>query len=1062
VSDSTLLAGFPTFLGYDCTYSSRDGSFEVWFSCQSLIIQHLHLTKDLCGFMLIVPVPWRCASASSDPIAPCFSRAFCSEWSVSVNTEECSSYGDAIYRQVILVRGFARSLPVSSSVLRPLSSQESSLTSAPAYGPLLDHTYREADDSSFADLVAKRQPTLPDANSQHPQVCSVLTSAAGTTQPIMVLHPGGPACVPGPCDDSPFSGRFAVPFRRSDNSLSYRPCSTPELFSMLSMDRRASSEISLLAADLQAELLQECVGHQCLAAVLSRFSSALLSSCDDRAQAMPVTDPVNSHRQYIAICLVSPAQVPTADEWLNAYQQDPECALLMSKLANGAPWSKTELLTVDPIFREHIRSDSIALVNHRLVCYKQVDRHERHLQLIIVPTPLRRRVFEAYHSTPSAGHMGASKTFYRLRLRFLWPNMRTYVEQGCKRCPECLLANAVHRVSRDILYGSVQEQPMGLLHVDAYVPGATESFNEGFTGILVAMCDLTGFVAIAPFAKATSGDFARGFCSQILFRYGLCSRVVVDDDSKLKGVFKEMCLSLRLDYILLSKGNHQGMRCERFNRYLNKVLKIECSKRGTNRVFVEAAVLAAYAWNSMPIDGTDIVRSFVVCGRIFRLPLDIALDSLPEPTDDNALCVQRFLSSVSDSLGTSRQILSFLVDDRRATHRARVNANRQPANFQVGDLVTAQVQVQSDQSQGKVGKLLYSPRGPYEIVAVSDHGSYDLRRVNDSDGAIRSFKGSLLTALPPALQPCNPIDTIDYRFLNQDRKPVKHPLKNALGIDSYNYLWLHGEEPPLPLPDQPAPAIPAILDATNPLVPTLAELDQELDLVEPQPNAHLVPRAPSAAETRFTLCHDDPSVCCADSKALFRAIERSQDRLFFVNFLSDGTMNRELRLVQVDLKSSAADQETCDYRSNGTYYCEFLATRETDSSLAWNQCHWRIEWRSYSRNADEEIEYGAKRFIFQAQRAADPKKYIAYASALQLTCPETFIYGPFDFEDAGLTPTGRVKGRDVVPTSVWVHLKRLLESRTDIDMPPLSLVQEGEETEEIERPFARSRKRPRS
>ena len=35
-------------------------------------------------------------------------------------------------------------------------------------------------------------------------------------------------------------------------------------------------------------------------------------------------------------------------------------------------------------------------------------------------------------------------------------------------------------------------------------------------------------------------------------------------------------------------------------------------ERGTNDIFVATGIIAEYAWNSAPIDGTDIIRSFLL------------------------------------------------------------------------------------------------------------------------------------------------------------------------------------------------------------------------------------------------------------------------------------------------------------------------------------------------------------------------------------------------------------------------------------------------------------------
>ena len=56
------------------------------------------------------------------------------------------------------------------------------------------------------------------------------------------------------------------------------------------------------------------------------------------------------------------------------------------------------------------------------------------------------------------------------------------------------------------------------------------------------------------------------------------------------------------------------MRVERFNRFLNKVVSIVMSDRGSVTAFKESAFVASYALNYAPIDGTDIICSFPAIG----------------------------------------------------------------------------------------------------------------------------------------------------------------------------------------------------------------------------------------------------------------------------------------------------------------------------------------------------------------------------------------------------------------------------------------------------------------
>ena len=46
-----------------------------------------------------------------------------------------------------------------------------------------------------------------------------------------------------------------------------------------------------------------------------------------------------------------------------------------------------------------------------------------------------------------------------------------------------------------------------------------------------------------------------------------------------------------------------------------------------------------------------------------------------------------------------------------------------------------------------------------------------------------------LYPLPLSLKPCESIETIDKRYLNQSYTPVANPLKKALHIELYNEKW---------------------------------------------------------------------------------------------------------------------------------------------------------------------------------------------------------------------------------------------------------------------------------
>jgi len=294
--------------------------------------------------------------------------------------------------------------------------------------------------------------------------------------------------------------------------------------------------------------------------------------------------------------------------------------------------------------------------------------------------------------------------------------------------------------------------PFSIIHVDLWQPGDSKD-KEKHRYLFNAMCDMTQFVITIPTKDSHAHTLARLFMQDVLLKVGFCSTVVVDDGNSFKETFKTMCEILNIRYHLLAKGNHQALSVERFHRYLNKAVTIAANDRDSNTEFVPAACTAAYAWNSSPIDGTDIIRSIPAVGQEFKFPFDFHYSDIPQLTTDHASVIRDYLSCTAANAAFATAILKILLEDRCTSHCERVNSTHTQPTFQLGDIVTARVQVRSTSSTGTVGKLSYQSRGPFKITQKTDNGAYLVQKLDKSeDSPTSKFHGSDLYLLPPALE----------------------------------------------------------------------------------------------------------------------------------------------------------------------------------------------------------------------------------------------------------------------------------------------------------------------
>jgi hypothetical protein len=107
-----------------------------------------------------------------------------------------------------------------------------------------------------------------------------------------------------------------------------------------------------------------------------------------------------------------------------------------------------------------------------------------------VPQHFRNILFIAFHTNPVGGHLNPYRTLHRLRLRYYWPGMYSYVKRMCSACPGCALSNPTKAKSSELVYNFPIEAPFMVLHVDVYMAGARilVSKDPKPTSLLVVVC----------------------------------------------------------------------------------------------------------------------------------------------------------------------------------------------------------------------------------------------------------------------------------------------------------------------------------------------------------------------------------------------------------------------------------------------------------------------------------------------------------------------------------------------------------------------------------------------
>jgi hypothetical protein len=227
---------------------------------------------------------------------------------------------------------------------------------------------------------------------------------------------------------------------------------------------------------------------------------------------------------------------------------------------NPSNLTNKALVGINYKYHAALRQLLIVIEDNVLIYHEPLSGTRSYTQPQLVPQEFRNILFMAFHSNPIGGHLNVYWTLHRLRLRYYWPGMYTYVKKMCSACPGYALLNSTKAKSSELVYNFPIEAPFLVLHVNAYTAGTHPGF-EGLETYLVACCRMCIFGAMEPLTGASATTFASANL-KIQPHHGFCHTIVLDKDSKFAGVCRKVLDLLKINRDVLSGNNHNPMLVE--------------------------------------------------------------------------------------------------------------------------------------------------------------------------------------------------------------------------------------------------------------------------------------------------------------------------------------------------------------------------------------------------------------------------------------------------------------------------------------------------------------------
>jgi hypothetical protein len=164
------------------------------------------------------------------------------------------------------------------------------------------------------------------------------------------------------------------------------------------------------------------------------------------------------------------------------------------------------------------------------ILYKSVQRGRFTRKLLYVPPTMIKQLLIAYHDAPWAGHFGFHRTYWKIKDKYWWPDMKTTIKNYIQSCLKCQKFNIDRRKAPGLLHPI--EAPCGpfqLIGID--YTGPFPITPDGNKYVLAITDYFTKWVIAIPLPNQTARTTVDALYEHYICIYGVPLRILSDQGS---------------------------------------------------------------------------------------------------------------------------------------------------------------------------------------------------------------------------------------------------------------------------------------------------------------------------------------------------------------------------------------------------------------------------------------------------------------------------------------------------------------------------------------------------